>query len=544
MWTRWTSSLPSPKSPLPPGRAPGASRSPTPRRKTPSGRNASAKAAPTRDATGRRSDMRQGDTIVAVASASGRSARAMIRISGSATPDVVRSIVTDSGNQELTTWKRGVARVRVSFPRSRFGLVEAPEPPSLPALLVRFAAPSSYTGEDSAEFQLPGNPALLERLLGALLAIEGVRIADPGEFTARAFLNGRLTIEQAEGVALTIGAANEAQLDAGARLRSGEVGALYRRMADELAGALALVEAGVDFTDQEDVVAISPDDLLARLDALLEEIDGRLAGAGAAESSDALPVVALVGPPNAGKSTLFNALLGRRRAVVSEAPGTTRDAIEETLDLAQDAAAPGLAVRLVDLAGLDEAIGARSRADEASQRAAREAIERADVLILCDPDGRFQLGIALPEQKPTLRVRTKADLPGIGNADPGTQNTAHRTQNTELNTQNSSPLSVCALDGWNLGALRRAIADAAQTSKGAATMTLLPRHQRALERAREGLGEARSLAAPDAGSRHLSGAELAAQSMRRALDAIGEIAGAVPPDDVIGRIFASFCVGK
>lgn len=449
------------------------------------------------------------DTIAAICTPPGRSARSAVRVSGPGAPDAVARLVAP--DHDAPPWRRALRRVRVRIGPAR----------ELPALLATFDARASYTGEPVAELQLPGNPTLLDRVLGSLVAHEGVRQANPGEFTLRAFLNGRITIEQGEGVAMIIAARNDEELAAGRRLLAGETGSAYTRLADDLAGALALVEAGVDFTDQEDVVAIAPDVLLARLRGLLARIDALLPAVRVGEASEALPVVALVGAPNAGKSTLFNALLGRRRAVVADEPGTTRDALRERIDLPIGA---GGAV-LVDLAGLDEAVGRRTGADRAAQQAARRVIDEADVLVVCDPAGRFDGVGPLPEGRTALRVRTKADLPSNSSA-------------------GGEALAVCALDGWNVEALRRAIADAATGAATGGDLLIAPRHARALSRARESVHAAAGLVEPSSSARHVASPELVAQAMREALDALGEIAGRVPPDDVIGRIFAGFCVGK
>jgi len=439
-----------------------------------------------------------GDTIVAVASGPARSARAIVRLSGPLTRAALALVLEEPADG------RGARAVRVRV-TTAFG------DRSIAARALLFAAPRSFTGEDCAELILPGHPALLERTVDRLLRCPGVRPAQPGEFSARAFLNGKLSPEQAEGIAAVIAARSSAELATAQRLLSGELGAEYRRLADDLAHALALVEAGIDFTDQEDVVAIAPSDLRARLAGLRAAIDG-LIGPGSRTERDSGEVrIVLVGPPNAGKSTLFNALLGRERAVVSDEPGTTRDAVAEPIDF--DGARWGLRrAVLVDLAGLDESLALRSALDSAGQRAAGEAIEGADVLVLCDPAGRFAMPAIEPRERPVVRVRTKADLPGA--ADGG--------------------LAVCALDGWNLGALRRAIADAAGAAQGGPG-DLPARHRAAL------LGGAASL---DEALGSVDRPELCAASMRSALDRLGEISGAIPPDDVIGRIFASFCIGK
>lgn len=437
------------------------------------------------------------DTIAAWASAPGRSARAVIRLSGPLTRDAIAS-VTGCAQPDPGASPQARARyVRITLSR---GL-------ELPACLIEWRGPRSFTGEDSAELLIPGNPALVERVLHRLLSIPGVRQASPGEFSARAYLAGRLTLDQAEGIAHLIAAKSENERIAAQALLSGTLGDRYRVWADELATLLALVEAGIDFADQEDVVAIAPGELRSRLDVLRDAID-TLIGPGAvrlARVED--PLVVLVGPPNAGKSTLFNALLGKARSIASPVRGTTRDVIVEVLPI-------GLTqVRLADLPGLDA--GAASPVGRAAQAAAGEAVREADILVVCDPAGRFN---DLPEdRRPVIRVRTKADLPG--------------------GSQTLSGLAVCALSGAGLEALRDAIAGAVQDLSGASAH-LAPRHVHILRAASDAIREASDLAATGADP------ALAAAAMRQALDELGDLTGRLSPDEIIGRIFSRFCIGK
>lgn len=468
--------------------------------------------------------MRLGDTIAALATGFDRSERAMIRLSG---PDALRAVAAHLAPPapiDPDHPRRTIAPATLLLPP-----LDSPDlpPGELSVLLAAFAAPASYTGEHACEIQLPGNPELVRRVLDLLLATPGLRSADPGEFSARAFLGGKLTAEQAEGVRAMIAARTDAEHDAASALLRGETGSRYRSLADDLAMALALVEAGIDFTEEEDVVAIAPDDLLSRLTVARNQIASLLGPAPTREADRSLPRVVLAGAPNAGKSTLFNALLGEDRAIVSDTPGTTRDAIEHDLELIPPSENPWSAQRctLIDLAGLDEQLRSRSPLERLGQSVAMERIAEAQVVVLCDPRGSFDLAASLPPGLQVLRVRTKADLPA--------------------SDAPASGLAVCALDHRNLGALRRAIADALQhaapTDAGAA---LLPRHRAALARTLHALDDAIAVASHSADRRHLAEVELIAGAMRDALDAIGEIAGRISPDDVIGRVFASFCIGK
>jgi tRNA modification GTPase len=389
---------------------------------------------------------------------------------------------------------------------------------ALPVLVARYLRPNSYTGEDTLEVFLPGNPTLVERILRALTSLEGVRPAEPGEFTARAYFAGRLSLAQAEGVAAAIAALNTEQLDAARSLLQGRTGSLYDQWADELTTLLALVEAGIDFTDQEDVRAIDPNTLRSRLASLASAVASHLGCTAGERVPQPEPLVALVGRPNAGKSTLFNALLARPRAVVFPEAGTTRDVLIEQLDLS--GAAPGCGtVLLADLPGLEHA--PVSCADTQAQLAARQALARADVLLWCDPTGQFPPDASPSSHARLIRVRTFAD---------------------RISTTHAGDVEVCAIDGWNLDELRRLIAHAVSSSQAAPLAALLPRHRTEMHNALHHLEEARL--AIDPGQPRLARSEEIAQSLRAALDHIGELAGRIDPDDVLGKVFATFCIGK
>ncbi len=441
--------------------------------------------------------MDDSETIVAVASAPGRAQRGVVRLAGDGTAGVLERVLVGAVPSDA-----GAHAARL-----RLGGHE------LPVLLACWRGPRSYTGSDAAEILAPGNPELLRRIVEACVRA-GARRAGPGEFSARAFLSGKITLDQAEGVAATISAETDADLRAARDLTAGHAGERARAWADEIARLLALVEAGIDFTDQEDVVAIAPADLHAAATEIALAIE-RIGVDAPRESAGDDPLVVFVGSPNAGKSTLFNALLGRPRAVVADEPGTTRDALIETLDLSPHAPGAG-PVRVADLPGLSEA--PIDALDEKAQQAARELIDRADALVLCDPAGRFEPGF---DGAPAVRVRTKGDLAGGGGSDA---------------------ITVCAIDGSNLSVLCRAIADAAGARALGSASAASARHSRALAAAHDHLSELRRVVDPE--NRSLDEPEVAAAALRAALDAVGEIAGHITPDDVIGRVFATFCVGK
>lgn len=469
-------------------------------------------------------------TIAAIGSGHGGALRGVVRLSGDGSWTVLEDVLV------ALPRRAGSHMVRVRLP----GIDDPASTVEVPCLMLLFKGPGSYTGQDSVELQCAGQPALIERVLEALVARPGVRLAQPGEFTARAFLNGKLGIDQAEGVQALIGARSAVEADAARRVLAGETGAFYRALADDLAAALALVEAGIDFTDQEDVVAITPRQLQHRLHNMIFGLECLVGPRSAIEHASHEPRIVLAGPPNAGKSTLFNALLGRSRAVVSPVPGTTRDVIHERFE-PRDAGhwRSGDGVMLMDIAGIDQDLAGRTSLDSAGQSAARQAIADADVIIWCDPSGRFDGGDIDLRGRRVLRVRTKADLPGPA---------ASRARG-ERSSQRAEAMAVCAIDGWGIAALRRAIADAAcdaaragHAAAGAAMV--LPRHRRCLTSALEALAAALAKVEPDRDKPSLAEAELVAGLLREALDSVGAIVGAVSPDDVIGRIFATFCIGK
>lgn len=454
------------------------------------------------------------DTILAVSSAPGRSARCLIRICGESLGSILPSILTTAPPSH----------------QLQAGQLHAGVLGRELACLVCFSpAPRSFTGQDTLEIQVPGNPALIERLLHGLLRVirlthESARLAEPGEFTQRAFLAGRIDLTRAEGIAATIGAQTDAQLQAAGLLRTGRLGRWAEQQTEALAQSLALVEAGIDFVDQDDVVPITPRDLHEALSRLERELLGLLSRSRSWSALEATPWVVLVGRPNAGKSTLFNALLGHERAVVSEVAGTTRDVLVEPLRVTMRSGEQA-EVMLVDVAGLDVS---SDGLNPSMQSAARAAIARAELLLILDPGDDFSHA---PRQDiPAILVRTKCDAfePGPSRGD-------------------CAELLVSAHTGRGLEELKSIVAERLgdrTVAIGGRMLALTARHMDALQAALSELRQAVTHLEPHLNRRDLPEMELQAETLRRALDRLGELGGQVTSDDVIGKIFATFCIGK
>ena len=475
-----------------------------------------------------------GDTIAAISSAVGAAARMILRLSGPRAIEIAGRLGVDSEAQG-----GGSFRCPLSFSE----LV-------VPAWVYLFRAPRSYSGEDLVELHLPGNPALAKMVLEELLRA-GARAAEPGEFTARAYFNGRIDLTGAEGVAATIAAGNEQELLAARQLLAGE---LARRLAEPMewiAGALALVEAGIDFSE-EDVSFLSTEELTERIDRIDRALKRLLEESSRFERLAHEPRVALVGRPNAGKSTLLNALAGRERAVVSPLAGTTRDV------LSADVVLPRGIVRVTDAAGVeqspDDPTDATNELSQKMRRHALRALEEADVVVLVqdvqDARPRLELG-----RVPSLVVRSKADMwhsrPRLCSAEGGSPqltSTFGRTQSRRAGTVphgKTQPraavpqvLDVSALCGAGMDCFRQRLdALCFGESAASASVALNLRHVQAIEGARAALRRAAD-AVPSGRP------ELLALELREALDHLGEVVGRVSPDELLGRIFSTFCIGK
>ncbi len=378
-----------------------------------------------------------------------------------------------------------------------------------------FRSPRSYTGDDLVELHLPGNPLLVKLMVEDLIA-RGARQAEAGEFTSRAYLNGRLDLTAAEGVAMTIAAGNDAELKAARQLMSGELSRRIIPIMEQLADALALLEAGIDFVE-EDISFIASDDLREKITHVEREVRSLVADTARIERITHEPRFALIGKPNAGKSTLLNALAGQDRAVVSPVAGTTRDALSVTVKL------PRGMVQVIDVAGLervgDDPHGIRSQ----MQARALRALEEVDFVIQVI-DGSAEADVLRARQsisrKPDLIVLNKCDLLA------------------DQADQSQHAIRISALTGRNLNGLIEAMSDLAfGQAETSAALALGSRHIAALDDALCALARADVAVNREA-------AELIAHDLREALDALGKIIGHVTPDDLLGRIFGSFCIGK
>ncbi|MDB5318617.1 MAG: trmE [Phycisphaerales bacterium] len=413
-----------------------------------------------------------------------------------------------------------------------------------------FAGPRSYTGEDLVEFHVPGSP-LLGRMLLDEIVRRGARLAEAGEFTARAYFNGRMDLTQAEGVAATIAAQSERELRAARQLLAGELARRLTPVMDGVAQALALVEVGIDFSD-EDVTFLSAAEVRERCTAAIGVLEGILAESARFERLSHEPRIVLVGRPNAGKSTLLNALAGRQRAVVSNIAGTTRDAIWAEVRLAR-----GM-VRVVDVAGVEEVGSGQSAVGSEEEGIARQMhaqamreVGEADLVILVR-EALCSFGSIELERKADLVIRTKVDLTDAAKRHPelakdlaGSQmasNSAEILQSSKLPQDDGAwetqeTVVVSAETGVGLDALRaRLDALAFGADVGGGGLALNARHVRAIGEARDALG--RAVDAVD------HGAEVVAMELREALESLGSVLGRMSPDDLLGRIFSAFCIGK
>ncbi len=442
------------------------------------------------------------DTIAALATPPGRSGIGVVRLSGATVPNIARALLG-----------------RLPAPRhaTRCRFRDATGATLDDGVALYFPAPNSYTGEPVLELQGHGGPIVLHSVLAACLDA-GARLAEPGEFTRRAFLEGKLDLAQAEAVADLIDAASREAVRSAARSLEGEFSRAIRVLVEELTQLRALTEAMLDFPDEE-VDTLHREDAAARLAHACRALDDVLARSKQGSLLRTGIHVVLAGRPNVGKSSLLNRLAGEERAIVTPIPGTTRDALREAIQI------EGVPIVVIDTAGLREA---RDEVERLGVERTWREVERADaVLMVFDaaagigPDDRALLE-RLPAQGSRIDVYNKIDL--LPDAAPA------------LRPGAVTEVWLSAKTGAGIAELRRALLEAAGwRANGESVFLARERHLRALKSARDHL---------EAAGRAQAQWEFFAEELRMAQRALSEITGEFTADDLLGEIFSRFCIGK
>lgn len=420
----------------------------------------------------------------------------------------------------------GVAVVRISGPNVRFvmetiaGAVPAPGILSLKrlrttdgsvldtSLVAYFEAPRSFTGEDCGEFHVHGGRAVVDALLGTIAGLEGTRAADAGEFTRRAFLNGKLDLVQAEALADLVEAETEAQRKMAVSAAEGHIGRLYERWRSQIVHIQAMITADLDFGDEGDV----PDSVAERIrEDIVEvraELERHLASYRQAEIVRDGFRVAIIGPTNAGKSSLLNALAGRDVAIVTDEPGTTRDLVEVALDLG------GLKVVVTDTAGIRETV---SSVEQIGIARAVEFAKSADLVLIVRPGGHGGI-FPTRDWRDHILVRSKSDL---GSDDQATDD---------------ADVAVSSRTGEGIDELLKILRMKVVSATGGADMgPQRIRHRDALRRCMTALERATVPA---------MALELRAEELRIAATDLARITGRIDVEEVLGVVFSAFCIGK
>ncbi|MEM6407485.1 MAG: tRNA uridine-5-carboxymethylaminomethyl(34) synthesis GTPase MnmE [Pseudomonadota bacterium] len=426
------------------------------------------------------------DTIYALASARGKAGVAVIRVSG---PLAQQACVQLTG-KSLDSPKPSLRRLR----DNSGALLDE-------ALVLFFEKGHSFTGEDVVELQTHGSPAIVNSVMAELGQIDGVRLAEPGEFTRRALENGRMDLAQVEGLADLIEAETEAQRRQALRVFDGAIGQRVDAWRTDLIRAAALLEATIDFADEDIPIDVTPEvkELTTRV---LAELSRELAGAHAAERVRDGFEVAILGEPNVGKSTLLNALAGREAAITSSVAGTTRDVIEVRMDLS------GLPVTFLDTAGL------RATQDEVEAIGIERALaraERADLRIILTEGGVLPPGVE--QVAGDLVVAGKADLDTSG--------------------------QISGTTGQGISELVSEVTSRLESKASGASLAIRARHAEALKTGATSLQNAL-----DELDRGMERSELAAEELRIGIRALESLVGRIDVETLLDEIFASFCLGK
>ncbi|EDP75273.1 tRNA uridine-5-carboxymethylaminomethyl(34) synthesis GTPase MnmE [Hydrogenivirga sp. 128-5-R1-1] len=446
------------------------------------------------------------DPIVAIATPFGESAIGVVRLTGKdVLPTVLRYFRTKS-------------EVKPRY--AHYGtLVDERGEPIDEGILVYYRAPNSYTGEDMVELSLHGNPLILKRVLELFLSA-GCRLAEPGEFTRRAFLNGKLDLAQAEAVAELISAKTELARRASLRQLRGELSRYVNSLRESLLELSAYIEADIEFSE-EDIPTLTKEQVIGMVDRVLEGIDQLLSTAKTGKLLREGIKLAIVGRPNVGKSSLFNALLKEDRAIVTDIEGTTRDYIEESLNLR------GIPVRLIDTAGIRES---EDPVERIGVERSMEKIEEADVVLF------------VVDASEELREEDSLIYEKLGDKDIVVVfNKIDRGEVVPLEKfQGHSIIKVSALKGYGLKDLEEEILKkAGAVAHEGLNIYVSVRHEELLKKARETLSKFRDRYAKEDIS-----PEIAMLDVREASDFLGEIVGHITTEEVLGSIFSRFCIGK
>ncbi len=446
------------------------------------------------------------DTICAIATPPGVGGLGVVRVSG---PDV--RVIAENLFGEVPPPRH--ARL-ADFVDDSGEIIDS-------GIVLFFQGPRSFTGEDVLELQGHGGPYILQRVLERLIQL-GARAARPGEFSERAFLNDKLDLVQAEAIADLIDSGTQAAARAAQRSLQGVFSERVNSLRNTLMELRVFVEAAIDFPDEE-IDFLAESDVLQRLDKVREQLNGLLREARQGRLLRDGIVLAIIGRPNAGKSSLLNALSGQERAIVTEIPGTTRDVLREQIEI------DGILIHLADTAGIRDT---NDRIEVEGVKRAREALESADIVLLVEDmiagtSEQQSLVAELPPHVRYIRVGNKIDLLGAAE------------QNRAFPSAAPPDVTISAKTGQGIDALKTRILEelgAADQAEG--SFSARRRHIEALKRAGLHLetGHTRM-------EESLSG-ELLAEELRLAQNALGEITGAVLPEELLGEIFSGFCIGK
>jgi tRNA modification GTPase len=448
------------------------------------------------------------ETICAQATANGRGGIAVLRISGELSRTIGEAILGNLPPPRMA---------ELLHFRNEHG------EPIDQGIALFFPAPHSFTGEDVIELQGHGGPVVMDRLMRQVLSL-GARAARPGEFSERAFLNGKIDLVQAEAIADLIDSASEQAARSALRSLQGLFSTEVHQLVDKLTELRIYVESAIDFPEEE-VDFLQEGDVSSRLGGIIHQLERVVESAREGVLLQEGMTLVIAGRPNAGKSSLLNALSGKESAIVTEIPGTTRDLLKEQIEI------DGLPIHIIDTAGLRES---EDRVEQEGIRRAWQEIEKADrVLLLIDDqlgeseeDRQTIKRIEQHREVPLTILRTKVDQSG---KEPGIQNS--KQQNREI--------AISAHTGAGMAALRTFLKECAgYQPTGEGTFLARRRHLEALQQARSALEQGRiQLVDFHAG-------ELLAEELRLAQESLAEITGTFTSDDLLGKIFSSFCIGK